>query len=200
VYFDVLNNGFDQIGIPDSVTKVIGIVQRNFLKEYNLGISESIDISELKWLKSYNTLIVYYDKSISSNSNTQRQVKGWSAYFSTDNSIIWNKNKTLLSDVGFWYQFPQVSGVDKVGAYYSLDIGFKALIFKKRLTIGVTGTDILRTNVVPINSWTNGMIQFYSGYYGARQIKFSLEYLFGRKTGKTVSHKTSNSSERNRTG
>lgn len=197
VYLNIRSNGFDQIGIPDPVTKITAIIQRNFLRGYNYGIIESLNLTPVTWLESYNQVQVYHNLTISSDPNTQPRISGWSAYLSTDNTIQCNKQGTLQGNISCWYQFPEVDGVDRVGSYYSLDLGAKVILFRKRFTIGVQATDILKTNRVVIHSWTNGMQQVYDSYPGNRTVKLSLAYRFGKKDKMSKQHET-NSEEKSR--
>jgi len=200
LFTSIQNNGFDQIGIPDSLTKVIGIVERNFLKIYSYGLTTSATINTPKWLESYNQAQVYYSNSHSSDSHTQKQVKGWGAYLSTDNTIFFNASKTLMGSIAYWYQFPEISGVDKNSSYSNMDIGIKALVANKKLVISVIGTDILKTNKATYNSLTNGIAQTYTNYTDNRGIRLSLNYKFGGST-KVVRQSTnsSNDTEKSRT-
>ncbi|ASZ12506.1 TonB-dependent receptor family protein [Chitinophaga pendula] len=198
LYLNIRNNGFDQIGIPDPITKITGVVQRNFLQGYSYGIIESLNLMPVDWLESYNQVQVYHNLTLSSDPNTQSSIGGWSAYLSSDNTITCNKQGTLLANVSCWYQFPEVDGVDRVGAYYSLDLSARILMFRKRFTVAVQATDLLKTNKVVIHSWTNGMPQVYDSYPGNRTIRVSMAYRFGNK-GKTRKQHESNTEEKNRT-
>ncbi|WP_343688015.1 TonB-dependent receptor [Chitinophaga sp.] len=198
IYLNILSNGFDQIGIPDPATKITAIIQRNFLKGYNYGVIESVNLTLANWLESYNQVQVYHNLTVSSDPNTQDRISGWSAYLSTDNTIQCNKQGTWQANISCWYQFPEVDGVDRVGAYYSLDIGTRVMLFQKRLTLGVQATDILKTNKVVIHSWTNGMQQVYDSYPGNRTVQLSMAYRLGKK-GKVKKQHETNTEEKSRT-
>jgi hypothetical protein len=198
LYLNILSNGFDQIGIPDPATKVTAIIQRNFLRGYNYGLIESVNLTPADWLESYNQVQVYHNLTVSSDPNTSSRISGWSAYLSTDNNIRCNKQGTWRANISCWYQFPEVDGVDRVGAYYSLDIGTSVMLFRKRFTVGLQATDILKTNKVVIHSWTNGMQQVYDSYPGNRTARLSLAYKFGKK-GKVRHQHETNTEEKSRT-
>ncbi|MDB5141111.1 MAG: hypothetical protein JWR12_3027 [Mucilaginibacter sp.] len=200
LYASIQNNAFDQIGIPDSLTKVIGIVERNFLKVYNYGLILSATLNMLNWMESDNQAQIYYNNSLSSDPHTQKQVRGLGAYLSTDNTIFLNASKTFLGSVSFWYQFPEISGVDRNSAYSDLDMGFKLLLAKKRLTLSINGTDILRTNKPTYHSVTNGEIQTYNNYNDNQGVRISLNYKFGGNNKPLrQSNKSSNDTEKSRT-
>jgi len=200
MFAGVVNNGFDQIGIPDPHTGVMEILQKNFFKTFNYGITETINKTFFKVWENQTQAVMYYTNTSSSNPNTQKNIKGWSAYFSTSNTYTWNEAKTLLSSVDFSYQLPMVDGLDHVKSYYSLDFGFKALLMHKRLTLGFSVTDVLRSNKVYFNSLINNMRQNYGGYSDTQSIRVSLTYKFGKSLSKRTRNSMSNDAEKNRVG
>lgn len=196
-YFQKETNGFDGIALPDPVTKITAVEQMNFLTSTSYTLFESIYFNKLNWLESYNQIAVQYNNNKSTIPNTRKGAKGFTAYFSTDNTIYWNKSKTFMSNFSFWYQAPQSSGIDKVHSYYSLDFGIKALILNKRLTIGLAAYDILKTFDVRFESLTNDIRQVYDSYYGSRKVRLTVSYIFGNESQKRTS-KSSNAEERKR--
>lgn len=200
VFVSFVNNGFDQIGIPDPQTGVMEIVQRNFYKSFNYGLAEAINKTFFNSLENFTQVAVFNSTITSSDPNTQRKIEGWSAYLSTSNTYVWNKSKTLLSNVDFWYQFPMVDGLDNVQSYYNLDFSLKALLVEKKLTLGLSVTDILKSNRVYFNSIINDMNQTYGGYSGTRSLRLSLSYNFGKNTSSRSRNSISNEAEKNRIG
>lgn len=200
LFTSIRSNVFDQIGIPDTTTKVVGIVERNFLKVYSFGLTQSISYSKVKWFETYNQFQIYYTNSISSDPHTQKQLKGFGAYISSDNTFFLNKAKTLFGTLNYWYQFPEISGVDKNDAYSDLDIGLKALFAKKKVVISIIGTDIFKTNKPTYHSFTNSTAQIYTNYFDSRALRVSLSYSFGGNKKVTRSSRSnSNDSEKSRT-
>jgi len=90
--------------------------------------------------------------------------------------------------------------LDHVKSYYSLDFGFKALLMHKRLTLGFSVTDVLRSNKVYFNSLINNMRQNYGGYSDTQSIRVSLTYKFGKSLSKRTRNSMSNDAEKNRVG
>jgi hypothetical protein len=193
-----VNNGFDQIGIPDPQTRIVGIIQKNFFKSFNYGLGEAISKTFFNSLENYTQLVAYHSGITSSDPHTRKKISGWSAHVSTSNTYAWNKSKTLLSNIDFWYQFPAVDGLDNVERYYSLDFGFKALLAEKKLTLGLNVTDILKTNRVYFSSIINNMKQTNGGYAGTRSFRISLSYKFGKNKSSRTRNTISNQAEKNR--
>ncbi|RZK01830.1 MAG: hypothetical protein EOO46_19110 [Flavobacterium sp.] len=71
-----------------------------------------------------------------------------SAYLSTDNTILLNKEKTIRANFRFSYQFPERSDLDTRKSFYVVNLGLSASLLKKKLTLALNGTDILRTGHV----------------------------------------------------
>ncbi|WP_343675271.1 TonB-dependent receptor [Chitinophaga sp.] len=193
----IKQNGFDQLRIPDSVTNIIGMEERNFLNIYSYGLEETLTFSAWGWYENYTFLQVYSNTTVSTNAATQRRLSGWSVYWSTENTFSWNRARTLQSVISFWYQAPEVNGIDKVGAFYSLDVGCKVYLWKKKVTITINGKDLLRTNREGYGSVTNGIQQQYYTYYGSRSLRLTLAWKLGGKT-RDLRQRNSNGDEKQR--
>ncbi len=200
LFVSYVTNGYDQIGIPDPETGILEIVQRNFLKSFNYGLMESINKTFFKIWENNTLIAVYRNSYTSSDPSTARTQSAWSAFFSTNNTYSLNKSKTLFSSLDFTYHFPMVDGLDHVRRYYNLDFGVKALLAKKNLTLGLSVTDILKTNKVYFNNTINNVGQYYGSYAGTRSLRLSVSYKFGKSFSSRSRNSNSNDSERIRLG
>ncbi|WPV65521.1 outer membrane beta-barrel protein [Chitinophaga sp. LS1] len=194
---EIKHNGFDQLRIPDSVTNIIAMEQRNFLNVYSYGIEETLTFSAWRWYENYTYLQVYSNTTISTNAATQKRLSGWSMYISSEQTISWNQARTFQSVVSIWYQAPEINGIDHVGAYYSLDAGCKVSLWKKKVTIALNGKDLLKTNRERYGSVTNGIRQQYSTYYGSRSLRLTLAWKLGGKT-RDLKQRNTNGDEKRR--
>jgi hypothetical protein len=170
----------------------------NFLKSYNYQLSTSISYAKIKWLESNNQFQVFYSITNSSIPQTQNSVKGWGGYISSDNQIILNKAKTIISAINFWYQFPYIDGLDNSSSYYNIDAAIKFLLLQKRLQVSINGNDILKSNKPKYYSLFNNIKQLYNNYYDNQQIKISLRYKFGNQKIKREDRQLNNSEETRR--
>ena len=201
ISFSAQTNGYDQIPIVSSASNLIVITRKNFLTAYTYNFSESYTFNKWRWLESTNQAEFYYKKAISNLSITYPMVEGVSAYIASNNSIIFNKNKTVLGAFNFWYQFPWVDGVNRGNNYYSIDLGLKILLRNKKLQIGINAADILKTNIGSrFYSIINNIKTTYDNYYDDRRFRISINYKFGNNNIKTNDRKLSNEEERNRAG
>lgn len=179
-YFNSSSNKFDQITIQENRFNGLfqGTVNRNFLNEKSVGISESFSYNKLSRLESTNQATLYHNRVTSTNPLTPRELSGTSAYLSTDNNISLNKKGTFKINLAFWYQFPEVSGVDKVKSYYSLDAGTSMKVFKEKLSLAFNFSDLLKTANPAWDSFINGVPQNYYQYYDTRRFRLAIIYKF----------------------
>lgn len=194
---EIKHNGFDQLRIPDAVTNIIAMEQRNFLNTYSYGLEETLTFSAWHWYENYTFLQIYNNTTVSTNDITQKRLSGWSMYISTEHTISWNRARTFQSVVSCWYQSSEVNGIDRLGSHYSLDAGCKVLLWKKKVTITLNGKDLLKTNRERYESVTNGIRQQYNAYYGSRSLRLTLAWRFGNKT-RDLKQRNSNGDEKRR--
>lgn len=196
-FVSIQNNIFDQIMFADSVTRINRLTRMNYYSQRNFGLSESVNIISIPWMESYNTVSVYYIRTKSMVDYTKDK-EGWGGDVSSSNVFYLNKLKTFSAGLDFAYTFPQLSGINKFSAYYSVDMGFRWLTMKKRLTIGLTATDIFRTSKTKFYGITNNIKTSYDNYFDNRAVRVSLNYKFGKNTKNKQPAKQSNSDEKKR--
>ncbi|RZL30615.1 MAG: TonB-dependent receptor, partial [Pedobacter sp.] len=154
--------------------------------------------NQLKWWESINQIDVFYNLSKSELPQTLNSLKGFGAYFSTVNQFVFNRKKTILGDVSFWYQFPTVDGLNKNMSQYNLDLGLKTLLLNKKLQLAINASDVLKSNKYRLSSVVNNIRQEYNNYYDNRQLRISIRYNFGNEKIKQVDRKAGNEEERRR--
>lgn len=197
IYLDVLNNVFDQIILPDTDTKVAKLTRLNYYDQKNIGFTQLINIDQIKWMESYNSVSVYYITTKSyTDLATGRQ--GWGADISSNNTFFFDDKKTLMASSDFSYTFPQVSGIARFKSYYSVGFGIKKMLLEKKLTIAVNTTDIFRTSLVRFSSTTNSITTKYRNYFDNRAVRLSLSYAIGATNKPARQSKESNADESRR--
>ncbi|VFA43605.1 outer membrane beta-barrel family protein [Chryseobacterium indologenes] len=200
IYYSYEKNGFEQLGILDNDTKITRYFVLNFLKTYNIGLTENISFNPVKFWTTTNSFDINYTKSTSDTSITVGSLNGWNTYLSTDNEFSLNSKKTLSFNVGYWISLPGVNGVDKVGTNQSLYAGLKFLMLDKNLQLSIIANDILKTQKPVYTSYSNGIKTMYRNYYDTQFFTLSLSYKFGNQKLKVSKHNFGNQEEKNRTG
>ncbi|MFZ5977620.1 MULTISPECIES: outer membrane beta-barrel family protein [Hydrotalea] len=192
------NNRFDQITIVQNNTNLQITKYLNFLKTYTYQLSSSVFINKINWLETNNQFQIFYSVSKSSLPETKPIIKGWGGYVSSDNQIVFNKVRTILGELNFWYQFPYIDGLDKSSGYYNIDAAIKFLVHKKKLQVTISGNDILKSNKPIYYSLFNNIKQQNNNYYDNQQINISILYKFGNQKIKKNYRQINNSEETKR--
>ncbi len=199
IYYSYEKNGFEQLGILDNDTKITRYFVLNFLKTYNIGLTENISFNPVKFWTTTNSFDINYTKSTSDTPITVGSLNGWNTYLSTDNEFSLNSKKTLSFNVGYWISLPGVNGVDKVGTNQSLYAGLKFLMLDKNLQLSIIANDILKTQKPVYTSYSNGIKTMYRNYYDTQFFTLSLSYKFGNQKLKVSKHNFGNQEEKKKT-
>ncbi|GGZ30626.1 TonB-dependent receptor [Echinicola pacifica] len=198
LYLMKLNNGSEQVTLIDPKTDIQATIRRNFLNEQMVGISQSFTFDRARWFESYLQYDLYYSRVTSMLPNTIDKQEGAGFYFSMDNTIYFNSEKTFLGELNFWYIAPGVSGVDRISKSCAVDLGVKAVLLEDQLHLGLVLSDIFKTDRRTIVSYVDGLRQEYRNYYDIRQLRLSAVYRFGNSNLKSKSKNFSNEDERDR--
>ncbi|WP_316805859.1 outer membrane beta-barrel protein [Pedobacter agri] len=196
--FSNTQNGFNDVNFIDASSNTQASKPVNFITGYQYQLSNSIVLNPFKNWQTTNQFDVFYSVSNSSIIQTLSNLEGAGAYFSTLNQFTFNKSKTILADVNFWYQFPTVEGLNENKSQCNLDFGFKTLLLNKKLQLSLNANDIFKMNKYRYSSLINNIRQEYSNYYDARQIRFTARFNFGNEKIKSQERKAGNDEERRR--
>lgn len=196
VYASFSKNMFNYINIADPESFKVALISENYLSGNNYGLIENISLSPTSYWESNSTIQVFYSSYSSKNINTLSTLNGYGTYLTTNNNFTLNKAKTLVGNVNFRYQGPEVYGVDKYGSRYSFDLGASAKLFKEKLTITASAADLLKSYKMRINSVVNNISQHYDQYSDTRRVRFTVSYKFG--SGKNFQSKVKNDENLNR--
>lgn len=200
LYYSYEKNGFQQLGILNSDTKITQYFVLNFLKTHYLGLTESMSFNPVKFWTTTNSFDISYIKSISDSPVTISSLEGWNTYFSTDNDFSLNKKRTLSFNIGYWASFPGTMATGKSTTNQSLYAGFKFLMLNKNLQLSVIANDILKTQKPTYTLYSNGIKTLYRNYYDSQYFRISLSYKFGNQKLTISKRDFGNQEEKNRTG
>ncbi|MNK59549.1 hypothetical protein D3C87_786620 [compost metagenome] len=196
--FSKTSNGFNDVNFIDASTNIQASKPVNFITGYHYQLSNAVTLNVVKSWESINQLDVFYNTSHSSIVQTLNNLNGFGAYFSTLNQFVFNKSKTILGELSFWYQFPTIDGLNKNKSQYNLDLGIKTLLLNKKIQLGITASDVLKTNRYRFSSLVNNISQEYNNYYDSRQLRITFRYNFGNEKIKQQDRKMGNEEERRR--
>ena len=189
---------FTRYSTVDTVSQGIIFSQANLGKAYSYGLSLSANTSLVKWwevnlqLRGYRAV---FQSHFYANAPAVEYSKG---VFSVDlyNTFSLNKSKTLLAEAGGQYTSAQLSDFDLQKPIGSASAGIKALLMKKRLTIGINVQDIFRTDVTDFRNLSNGTVQ---RFYGDEQtLHVAVSWKFGNNGVKALRERNGDSDEAKR--
>lgn len=198
LYYSNSKNIYEQVNYISNDNINSATKYENFYNQFSIGITESYTLHPIKNWESNLTANVYYKKIESSLPQTLASFSGWSAFFETDNNYFLNKNKTILLSIDYWIQFPEYDAIYKTNAISVLDIGMRAFLLDKKLSLSLYFSDLLKIQKVKNLSIFNGIQQEFQNYEDRQSIKVSLRYSFGNNKIKSKSVNSSNKEEKQR--
>jgi outer membrane receptor protein involved in Fe transport len=180
-YFSKEQHGFDEVPFVQPDTKIQYFTQLNYYTYNTVGFSQSYTFDVIKWLESENQLDLYYSESLFNKEVNMQNTRGWGAYFSTSNSIVLNKSKTLKGAINFWYQSPAYDLLFKNKYNASLELGVRYGVLHNALQLSAVIQDALKTEKYTKTTFTNNTRQIYFDYSDNRLFRLSATYKFGNK-------------------
>lgn len=173
--------------------------QLNYFTNHNIQLSESYTFDKIKWWESNNQLDVYYATVSFIKEVNLSRVNSWGLYFSTNNTFILNKSKTIKASVNYWVQAPEYDLQNKNKAYSSLDVGIRFSFLQNKLIVSGIAQDILKTNRSHQTTYTTNIKQVFSNYNDFRSFRISLTYKFGSNKLNVEKRYSGNEEEKGRT-
>lgn len=176
--FDYTNKGIREVTSLENGSNTQVIQFHNFDNKSNYELSNSVALHPFTWLESNTMFILWYMTIHSSSPQIPANIKGFGAYFNTNNSINLNQAKTISGDVNFWYIFPSQDGIYKLDATYGLDLGLK-MALNQKIQIALNATDIFRSNKFTVNTFVNQVNEYSIYRPDNNSYKLSISYKFG---------------------
>ena len=120
---------------------------------------------------------MYDNKSV-----TDKALEKFGFYFQSNNSFKLDREKDISAELNYWFISPFLDNALESDAKQELDIGFKSLLFHKKLSASLYTSDVFKTARDQANSIrVNGILARYNNYYDKRSLKCALRYHFGKK-------------------
>ncbi|MDO5615566.1 MAG: outer membrane beta-barrel family protein [Cruoricaptor ignavus] len=170
-------DGYGQIaGFDDGI--IINTYKNYFDADYfDANINYSNDL--FKWWQTSITLNANYSVADARFGGIGQ--KGYSFYYSTQNTFSLNSQKT--SSLILNYR-KSSNYKDDNGYYYgqgNLTLGYRVSLMDKNLQILISANDILKQQKSRGEIYFNDNTQYFNNYYDARSIRASITYKFGNK-------------------
>lgn len=201
LFISAENQGFDQIPSVDPNTKQQTYTFDNYYDLTASGLSETFSFQPFSWWKSTSqATLAYIDGKFKPGFENLGTFKnGLNFQFYTDHNFFLNSDKTLQLEATYNYSSPKKVLMYELGHTSSLDLGFKALFYNKRLKVSLAFQDIFKGNKPKITTYTNNIRQVYVNYFDSRNLKVSLTYKFGNEKLKSKKREVKNRDIQERT-
>jgi len=181
LYYRHTNDLTTHIPFSDPTTQITIEKPYNFGKTYSIGISENINFKPVKWWKINASADVYYIKITGTIPERNYVLDGINGEFQLTNNLELNKKKTLFANYSFMYQTAgQDNDMDSFDDMMRHNIGFRAMIFDKKLQLSVNVNNIFENKNVTYSSFTNNIYSSYTSE-AFRTIRVGLTYNFGKQ-------------------
>ncbi len=168
----------------------------NYYDENSYGINANYTH---KFFKIWETTLYgdsHFDKATSNILNSST-FSGWNGYFSTNNSLILNKSKTLVFFANYWQTTRNKLNFRTVQPNSNLSLGFRYSLLDKKLQLSFTIRDAFKQEYKKGIYITENGTNKYNNYFDARRFILSISYKFGSNKVKG-NQKNINNEEQNR--
>ncbi|MBS7256347.1 outer membrane beta-barrel family protein [Flavobacterium branchiicola] len=180
ISFSATTNSYSVIPEVNKVTNEQTIIFKNFFNEYNYSLTESYQWDITNWLKTDSNIFINYSTAKKTDPAVDVELlNGFEFRAQINNVINFNKSKSIVGEVNFWYDSAYNNVLFHYSASSSLDmaVAFKSLVKNMNLTVGVN--DLFNSSPSYAYSTVNGINQSFISYPSNRYFKVSLSYNFG---------------------
>ncbi|WP_288438271.1 outer membrane beta-barrel family protein [uncultured Chryseobacterium sp.] len=198
VYYSQVSDFSQDLSILDPETNITRSTPLNYANTYQVGVSTYYNFNKWTWWNSFTGFNVNYQK-VKSKTEIISSIDGYNAYFYSNNDFTLNKSKTIFFSANYGLQLPGRYQIFHISTMNILDVSMKFLLLDKKLTLTVTGMDLLNGQRPVITYESNGVKTDFSSYGDTRGVRVSLSYKFGNKNLKSEQQRNfGNEDERNR--
>jgi hypothetical protein len=187
-----------QFPFVDPTTQEVRFYPVNCINYYSTGISESFTFNKLWWWSSYNNAVCYYIRKRATIPEAMPLLHKVSGNFTTNNDFMLNKKRSVIFNLGFYYEFPYLMAYTNMNAECYAYAGIKMLLLKEKLTLSLTANDIFKTDHAKCTIISNNIKYVADNIGDTRYLRLSVSYKFGNKLIRTEKRNVSNEEERAR--
>ncbi|UWX61962.1 TonB-dependent receptor [Chryseobacterium oranimense] len=197
LYWEKIDDMFGGIVLLNNDNVTQRVTQLNYAQGQTYGFRQTYVYKKKKWLESYITGYIGYQKSTSEiYPLTPKEIEGFFSMIAISGNFL--INSTMSTGFNLLHRFPNKS-IDMVENKTNtlLDFYFKAKLWNK-LGLVLSVNNILKEYQFNSVSERSGNRTYTNGYYDSRYVRLTLNYSFGGQI--NVNQRTyRNQEERNRT-
>ena len=172
----------------------------NLSDDKALSIGVSYTFSKIKWIESNGQIQTVLNTNRALIKEANQNISIWGAAATVNNTLYLNKNKTILGNIDFEYVSNQASALGTQRYTARLDIGVRAILLNKILTLAISCTDILKSDVHVFETNSNGILNQTNNYYDLRVVRLAGTYKIGKRKNIIEQKESKIEEERNRVG
>ncbi len=182
LYYSKVANAFGQIVIHDIIGNFQRFIRQNYFDATYCGIQEYINFTAFTNCATNISLDITYNESKTYTEYLNPNFSGWGGTFSTTNTILLNKPKTIAVDISYLYNTASKWTESSNTPSSNTNIGIKYLLLNKKMQLALFANDILNTEAFTISSKTGVVNGNYRQFYDSPFIRLSVNYKFGNST------------------
>ncbi|MCW3465144.1 TonB-dependent receptor [Chitinophaga nivalis] len=197
VYYSRVTDFGQELSIVNEATNITRLTPVNYANTYQLGFSTSYNMNKWAWWNSLTGFNVNY-QHVKSKTSFVQSVDGYNAYIYTNNDFTLNRSKSVFVGVNYALQLPGRYQIFHIASLNILDVSMKFLLMNKKLTLTVTGEDLLNAQRPLITYYSNAVKNTVRSYGDSRGGRISISYKIGSSNMKLKQRDFGNEEERNR--
>ncbi|RFS21854.1 TonB-dependent receptor [Chitinophaga silvatica] len=197
LYYSRVTDFGQDLAITNDVTNITRKTPLNYANTYQIGISTSYNLNKYAWWNSLTGFNVNY-QNVKSKVDFVRSIDGYNGYLFSNNDFTLNRQKSVFLGVNYALQLAGRYQIFHISTLNILDVSVKCLLANKKLTLTVTGEDLLNAQRPVITYFSNGIKNSIRSYGDSRGVRVSISYKFGRNSITLKQRDFGNEEERDR--
>lgn len=169
---------FASVWMIDAKQNITSGTILNFADVLSFGLNAMASVTPFGWWDAQiQSGLQHQNLQSKIYSAADRSYKNLSYYIGVNNAFRLNKSGTFLAEINFYYLSKFRDDFLETQPAGNLDAGLKALLFDKRLSISLNGSDILASQ-----KWRGVHVvteQRIDNYFDTRNVRWTMQYKFG---------------------
>ncbi|MEC4112781.1 outer membrane beta-barrel family protein [Myroides pelagicus] len=192
------DNMFSQYPTIDKELNRQIYLRDNIMNSTYYSLSVNYMYNRLPWLQSQLNVNAFYLENKLIKDVSINFKDGGAVFFSTNNTIYFNTEKSLSAQVDFTYESKVKANLWELDPSFKLGVGVKYSMLDNKLNMSIYADDIFRSYAKTVYTTTNDIRQKYKTDYDQRYINVGISYSFGNAKIKVKEHQGGNTDEKSR--
>ncbi|MTG96906.1 TonB-dependent receptor [Myroides albus] len=189
---------FSQYPMVEESTNMQIYIRENIIDSEGFNANINYSFNTIPWLQSQIGGYFFYSTSKLLKDVNLDVRDGGGMYFTANNTVYLNSDKTLNAQVDYWYQPKIRENMWAINPSHALSLGLKYAMMNKKLNLSIYANDIFNTSTQKVSTKTNGINQSYKNNYDNRYVNIGISYSFGNSKIKVTDHQGGNTDEKSR--